>query len=187
LESRRSGRDKGRRDELLRTWIVKFSANHQAQGKESPVTEKTLPIFLPLWGEGFSDIPDDLLERAFILTLRASKFFPTVADVRSQIETKKKVVSEQSAEDAWQEILEYVNEWYHPDGLVTFGTVRPQLSPQADHALRAAGGGRYLWGCPTDQAVWAKKAFIEDYMRQSEMPEAERMLGAGEALGRQQP
>ena len=184
MESPRSGRDKSRREELLRTWLVKFSANHQAQGREPAVTEETLPIFLSLWAEGFADVPDEQLEQAFILTLQTCKFFPTVADIRGQLDTKRKALAENEVEDVWQRILEYVNEWCHPDGITTFGAVRPVLTSKEDHALRAAGGSGHLWGCPTDKRVWAKKAFVEDYMRQDEVFKAENVLGPGEILRR---
>lgn len=151
---------------------MKFSANHQAQGKEPAVTAETLPVFVSLWSEGFSDIPTDALEAAFRSTLCRVRFFPTVADVRAQLEPAHAA----SYEAEWQALLDYMREWFHPD-IVFSGT--PSLPPDVDHAARAAGGLRFLFDCPGDKLVWAKKAFIEDLARTRTSGELAGLLPGG--------
>jgi hypothetical protein len=162
-------------DSVLAGWLRIFSRHYR---------QELLDDDLPIYADLLSDLSADVLDKACRQAMKTCRFRPTVADIRGQLDTKRKALGENEAEEVWQEALEYVNEWCHPDGIAPFGAVRPVLSSRVDHALRAAGGGRYLWGCPTEKCVWAKKAFIEDYIRQEEVLEAEKILGPGEILRR---
>lgn len=167
------------RDELLRTWLVKFSANHQAQGKEPAVTEKTLPIFVQLWAEEFSDIPTDALESAFRATIRTIRFFPTIADIRAQIQQADAGGFALEAEQAWEKALDYAREYFIPDQGVKRGA--PPLAPAIEFAVRAAGGLRWLESCPESELQWARKRFIESYTQLHQTGQVEHLLTRPEA------
>jgi hypothetical protein len=147
------------RSQLISEWLFKFALAFQAQGREPAVTEETAPMMAALWSEGLSDVPTEALEPAFKATLRTSRFFPTVADIRSHVESAE----DSRVEDEWQNVLEYALRYVYPD----IGVRGPApLPPDIDHAVRAAGGLHYLESCPTDELQWAKKRFIEDLTRQ---------------------
>jgi hypothetical protein len=180
LESQPSGPDKSRRDDLLRTWLVKFSANHQAQGREPAVTADTLQVFMSLWAEGLADIPTDALEMALRATLQTCKFFPTVADIRAQLDQAKEKGLELEAECAWQHLLKHINEYCGYPRLGENQRPAPQLAPAVEYAARAAGGIPFIERCSEDQLVWCHKDFLAAYKIVHETGKVEHLLGCGE-------
>lgn len=161
---------------LISIWIFKF-LTACAPSKDGPaVTEQTAPMVAQVWDEGLEDVPTEALEPTFKATLRASKWFPTVADIRQHVECAEDTRSE----DEWHRALAYAREWCHPDGIIAFGATRPILPSDIDHAIRAAGGGRFLWGCSEEQLIWAKKAFLEDLKRQRNAGHIAPLLGPSE-------
>src|SRR6516225_1206145 len=99
------------RSQLISEWLFKFALAFQAQGREPAVTEETAPMIAALWSEGLSDVPTEALEPAFKATLRTSRFFPTVADIRSHVESAE----DSRVEDEWQNVLEYALRYVYPD------------------------------------------------------------------------
>ena len=82
-----------------------------------------------LWSEGLSDVPTEALEPAFKATLRTSRFFPTVADIRSHVESAE----DSRVEDEWQNVLEYALRYVYPD----MGVRAPApLPPDVDRRKR---------------------------------------------------
>ncbi len=59
-------------------------------------------------------------------------------------------------------------------------TGMPKLKPEIDAAARAAGGLLYLESCPTAKLEWAKKSFVEAFLRNRETAEHENLLTGGE-------
>jgi len=104
---------------------------------------------------------------------------PTPGDVRGAIDNAEIKGFELKAENAWHKALDYCSRFYHPD----FGVDRhaPEMSGTMTHAIRAAGGMRFLFNCPTDDLVWAKKGFIEDYTRVHQLHQDEYLLSDSEA------
>ena len=72
-----------------------------------------------------------------------------------------------------------MREWYHPD--INLSHRAPDLPAPVAHAARAAGGFNLIWGCPVTELQWAKKRFIEDYVRIHETRQVEHLLTDGEA------
>lgn len=137
----------------------------------------TLSVYVTLWLEGFADLPNAVLEAALKKTLLTCKFWPVkIADVRTHVESAEDC----RAEEEWHRALAYAREWCHPDGIIAFGATRPILPSDIDHAIRAAGGGRFLWGCSEEQLIWAKKAFLEDLKRQRNAGHIAPLLGPSE-------
>jgi hypothetical protein len=147
------------RAELVRRWLFKFALAFQSQGREPAVTSETAKALLSVWLEGLDDLSTEALEPLFRATLRTAKWFPTVAEIRTHIES----AAAGRYEDEWQFLLEWIARYFHPD----IGITAPKpLPPDILHAANAAGGLRYLESCSTDDLVWAKKRFIEDLARQ---------------------
>ena len=150
-----------------------------------------LSVYVTLWIEGFSDLPNNVLEAAFGKTLATCKFWPVkIADVREHVESAE----DARAEDEWQNVLEYARRHVYPDPLETHTLAPevlkerfknyvpaqsgpPRLPADVAHAAAAAGGLRYLESCPTDELQWAKKRFIEDLTRQRRSRDIAPLLG----------
>jgi hypothetical protein len=134
--------------------------------KGPAVTKETAPAVAEIWAEALEGIPTDALEFAFKGTLRTCKWFPTPADILAHIESAQ----DSRAENEWQNLLEYISRHVNPDlAGATFGNsgaCAPRLSPEIDHAARAAGGLHFLLSCSQGDKVWAKKRFLEDLTRQ---------------------
>jgi len=125
------------------------------------VTKETAPLLASIWSEALEDVPTEALEPILRATLRSCKWFPTVADILSHVESAEGA----RCEDEWQRLLEYCRRWVNPD----IGMERaPKLPADIAHAANAAGGLYFLESCSTDNLVWAKKRFIEDLTRQRE-------------------
>ena len=121
------------------------------------MTKETAPLLAGLWAESFAHVPSQVLQAAFMQTLRTCKWFPTVADMLSHIESTEN----HRAEDEWQNLLEYCRQHVYPDlGLAK----APKLPPDVAHAAAAAGGLLYLEPVLTDELQWAKKRFVEDLL-----------------------
>lgn len=170
---------------------MKFAVAYPTQGNREPaVTKETAPMLAGLWSESLADVPTEALEPAFRATLQSSKWFPTIADIRSHVENAYDAL----AEDEWQNVLEYVRRHFYPDPLETHALAPevlkerfknyvpsqagpPRLPADIAHAAAAAGGLRYLESCPTDELQWAKKRFVEDLTRQRKSGDIAPLLG----------
>jgi hypothetical protein len=163
---------KTRSKEVIRTWLVKFAA----------ITGKPIesPAVFDIWDEALAGISAEKIGIAFSRLLKTWHFpnMPLPADVRGPIDKAESAATEGRAEEAWQNLLAHVNEWCHPDGIVTFGSTVPKLSARVDHAACAAGGNRYLYDATREQLVWAKKRFIECYLRDETLQENQPLLPA---------
>jgi hypothetical protein len=157
------------RSRLIREWLVRFGANH----------ERAIAPLIALWEDEFADIRPALLEKAFRQVLRTSRFFPTIADVRAQIDQANASGARLEIEEAWARALDWVQRYFHPDLGVTRGA--PELPAAIQHAVRAAGGMRWLEGCPASELQWAKKRFVEDLARVQETQQSQHLLTRPEA------
>jgi len=157
-------------EELIREWMVRFGVNYRQEIDSACIA---------LWQDELADIPSDRLEKLFREVIRMCRFFPNVADVRAQIANAEEHAFALKAEEAWQHLLSYAREWYHPD--VDLSHRAPGLPAAVAHAARAAGGLHLIWGCPETELQWAKKRFIEDFVRIHETRQVEHLLTDGEA------
>ena len=133
-----------------------------------------------LWTEGFDDLSYEVLEAAFKKALKVSKFWPVkVADIREHVEHVKESATNEAAELAWQRVLELRRVYWNPDMPGGFSRGMPVLSPRIERAARAAGVFR---DHETLEAlhVWAKKKFIESFIRWDETGESQNLLPDGE-------
>ena len=126
------------------------------------------PEWPGMWTEHLEGLPGNgivwafrQLEKTFIPTLACP--FPVPAHVRELLERPAKLALDRAAELAWQTTLEAINQHYHPD----LGWRGPALA-QPD-AVNAAGGIDYLWRASATKLIWAKKAFLESYLRDEQL------------------
>jgi hypothetical protein len=131
----------------------------------------------PIWCDVLRDVSVDLLgpafqklERTFKPTVAAP--FPSPAHLLELLSDVRAREIENSAESAWQHLLDRLERQYHPD----LGWNGPSLDPRIDHAARAAGGIRWILECSRAELVWCKKRFTECYVRDEKLAEDHALL-----------
>lgn len=166
--------DSQAREIKIREWILRFALN---SGKE--LSKESADALVLLWCDEFSDIPLDMLEKAFRKLIRTSRFFPTIADVRGVLDGADAKARELEAQEEWRKALDVATNFYQPD----IGLYRnaPRLSPATWHALKVAGGLDYLFNATHEQLQWARRRFLEDFALIHETRQVEHLLGDGTA------
>lgn len=132
---------------------------------------KITTALIGIYERALADIPAEQLQVALEAALKTYKFFPTPAEIRGLIDRAEELDLESEAEDAWQGLLHSITRDYIPD----VGR-SPHLAWDVEHAARAAGGLTYLERCPHSELVWARKRFIEDFLRIRKSGQAEHLL-----------
>ena len=144
-------------DGIVRLWLIRFSAIYDRQ------VNSALPN---LWCESLCDLSIESVEVAlrkiestFIPTSACP--YPTPGHVRKLIEISSQLRTEQEADQAWQSAMHACEQQYHPD----IGWRGPKLTERVARAIASAGGVHYVTQCSCDELVWAKKRFVESYLR----------------------
>lgn len=153
---------------VISEWVLKFALNARQE-----LDDLALQAYQQLWESAFADVGVEALTVAFNRTLRQCKFMPTVADVLAHVETAKMSAREEQAERKWQEVLEYIRLHFHPDLSIQSG---PRISERTRRAISAAGGLAYISESDSEAKQWAKKRFIEAYLRWDELERDYAML-----------
>lgn len=112
---------------------------------------------LEIWYNDFKNTPKEEFNQAIQNIRYTSKFFPSVADIKEQI-AKCKTKDISSAEEEWQNVLNAVR---------YYGSYREQealqsLSPYTSKIVSYVGYQR-ICTSTSDEQVWNKKEFIEEY------------------------
>jgi hypothetical protein len=157
-------------DFVLAGWLRTFSRIYRHE-----LMDDDIPIYADL----LSDLNAEMLTTACRRAVRVCRFFPTVADIRAQIDDAAAKCLELEAETQWQELLAWTQRNVYPDTGISEGA--PKLTPEVEHAARAAGGVRFLEHCTVDQLVWCRKTFIAAYKNVCETEQVEQLLGERQA------
>ena len=158
--------------EVAYQWIVKFAA---ITGKAAERVQQDI------WAEALSDIPADRLNAACEHLMKTWRYpnLPMPGDVRAQLDSADEKGFELEAATAWQDLLRWIELYYHPDIGVQRGA--PALPVSVEHACRAAGGLRWIERCGEDDLVWARKRFLAAYTNLHQTDEVKHLLSRGEA------
>lgn len=161
-------------ESLISKWIVRFALNAGVALDASAQAN-----YRVLWLEGFSDVTSDRLEAAFAACLRSHTFknMPTIGDVRQHLEKAKSNACEEAAGRKWAQVLEYIRLHYSPD---IPPKNAPRITERTQGAINAAGGLAYLADCEPEAKQWARKRFIESYVRYGELQQEQFLLPDGE-------
>jgi hypothetical protein len=130
-----------------------------------------------MWEEGFADLEPRALQGAFAKTLRACKFFPKVADIREHIEQAEQNTAEEQAALKFDEVRSEIRRHYSPD-ILWHGR---KISERTQRAINCAGGIAYLSECIGDDLVFARKRFIESWLRWDELQQDQNLLPEAQA------
>ena len=160
--------------ELISEWVVRFALN-----ADKPLNAKEQAVYCSTWEEGFSDVDEGRLKAAFIACLRSHMFktIPTIGDIRRHLQNAESNKAEEEAAQKFDEVLRYFREECHPD----LKDRQPRkISERTRRAINAAGGARHLRECIGDDLVFARKRFIESYLRWNELEQGRFLLPEGE-------
>src|SRR5271168_1168513 len=140
------------RSTLLRQWVTKFALN-----AGTALTPDAFGVYVELWAEGFSDLPDSVFDAACRKAIRTAKFWPVkIADIREQVTHAERNAADQLAEEAWREVLNIRRLHWSPDAPGGFYSGTPVMSERLSTAARAAGVFREH-DTTESLHVWSKK------------------------------
>jgi hypothetical protein len=158
--------------QLIKDWLVKFSLNANEE-----LDDFVMQGYQQMWEEAFVGLELRALQAAFAKTLRACKFFPKVADILEHVEQAKQNGDEEQAALKWDEVIGKIRRNYHPD---LGGWCGGKIAERTRRAINCAGGMAYLSECVGDNLVFARKRFIESWLRWDELQQDQYLLPEGE-------
>lgn len=166
----------------MRKGLVRLAELIRKDGAPYLVT----PLMIKVWINVFRDVHPLQAEAAFASAERELKFWPSPAEVLGFISTAEEKASQEQAEQKWQQVLHYIRVYYSPDIPCRdhdYPDGRKQNAPRilerTQRAINAAGGLAYLADCDPESLQWAKKKFIEQYVRYGELKKDEHLLPDG--------
>jgi hypothetical protein len=154
--------------------VVRFALN-----ADKPLNAKEQAVYCATWEEGFADIDAGRLKAAFVACLRSHTFktIPTLGDIRQHLQKAEHNAIEEQAAQKWDGVVGYA-ERLSPD--ICEKNPR-RISEQTRRAINAAGGLDYIRECDMESLQWARKRFVEAYVRYAELRQDEYLLPPGEA------
>lgn len=137
------------------------------------------PQLVNVWVDVFSraDVSAEQAEGAFDKAERSLKaFWPSPGEVLALVSTIHASAAEEQASVKFTQVLEYAVRC-SPD---IPEKNPPRISEHTRRAINAAGGLDYLRDCDHESLQWARKRFMEAYVRYSELQHGEHLLPPGE-------
>ena len=150
-----------------------------ARRVREPFSGEITPLLVGAWCQLLGDLTARELENACIQVARTCRFFPTVGDIRAQLDRANARGFELKAEFAWQTLLDWVQQNLFPDTGIRRGA--PRLEPTIEHAAKAAGGIHFIQRCSEEQLVWCRKTFLAAHKNVHEAEQAQHLLSDSEA------
>jgi hypothetical protein len=144
-------------------------------GQDAEAVNQILMVYVA----ALSDLGVERLSEACKIATQRARFFPKPADIRDCVTNAMEKQVLILAEDAWQRSQKWIHAYWHPD--VGYVKGAPQLEAEIEYAMRAAGGIPYLWSANGEALMWAKKRFVESFVRVDVLQSQERLLSSAEA------
>jgi hypothetical protein len=155
----------------VRQRLARLAELIRKDGAAYPLTS----VLVDLWVDVFADLTPQQVETIFSKAEQSLKFWPSPGEVRAFLPLAEKMKAE-SAAQKWDTVLAYVMRCSpdYPD------KNSPRILPRTQRAINAAGGLNYMRECDPDELTWARKRFIESYVRWGELQEDMDLLPDGE-------
>ena len=159
----------------LRPAFVRVLTEHLQRWARLYSFDRPYPIVITeeiyaLYGEALADISAEALDAACRRASQTCKYFPKPADIRAQLDSAETSALELEAEQNWQNVLEGIH-WSAPR----------KFSPATEHAIRAAGGLRFIERCSDEQLTWCRRDFLKAYKNIHETGRNVHLLNSDEA------
>jgi hypothetical protein len=175
-------RDSRTTAEIVRERIVRLAELIRKDGLAYPVS----PVMVNLWVKVFADVAPHKADAAFDKAEKKLKFWPAPAEVLGFVSTAENKMDQEQAEQKWQQVRDYIRIYYSPDIPPRDHDLEdgrkqnaPRITERTQRAINAAGGLAYLSNCDRESLQWAKKKFIEQYIRYGELQKDEHLLPDG--------
>jgi len=166
-------------ESLISEWVAKLAVNAGAS-----LDAKTQAVYCSIWLEGLNDLSPQVLLAAFRKTLRECPYWPVkVADIRKHVSRAVANATTDTAEQAWERVLEIRRVSWNPDIPGPFDRAFARLSGRVRHASRAAGIFREFTAEEYENGAlhtWAKKRFLESFHAWGELEQEKFLLPDGE-------
>jgi hypothetical protein len=162
-------------EDVVRQRVIRLAELIRKDGAPYPLT----PTLVNVWVDVFlrAKIAPEQIEGAFDKAERQLKFWRAPAEVLGFISTAEENSAKEEASLKFQWVRDYIRLHYHPDLSVKSG---PPITERVRRAIDAAGGLTHLSECVGDDLVFARKRFIESYLREGALKQDEYLLPAGE-------
>ena len=160
---------------LVRQRVIRLAELIRKDGAPYRLTSALVNIWVDVFVR--AHVAPERIGAAFDMAEKQLKFWPTPAEVLGFISIAEDNAAEEKAAQKWNEVRQYIREDYHPDLKNHSG--RP-ISERTRRAIKAAGGLAYLSECVADNLVFARKRFIESYLRWDELEQGKFLLPEGE-------
>lgn len=146
---------------VIRKWLTELAMEY-----DYTVTQENAIVLCQVWARRLVDLSPEQIQAAFeklekCFEPTAACRFPMPVHLLKHVEEATHAQSEESAESSWHDTMRAIERQYHPD----ISWRGPRLPDRADRSLRAAGGEHYVANCPETDLIWAKKRFIEEWLR----------------------
>jgi len=167
--------DSSRIDELVRQRVARLAECIRRDGAPYPLTAQLVNVWVDVFAS--ANVTPEQVDAAFSKAERSLKsFWPSPGEVMAFISTAETSTTEEEATQKWDKVLEYAVR-RSPD-------IReknpPRISEHTRRAINAAGGLDFLRDCDRESLQWARKRFIEAYVRYTELQQDQYLLPAGE-------
>jgi len=99
---------------------------------------------------------------------------PTIGDIRQHLRKAESNAAEEEASQKWNQVLDFIRLEWSPDI-----PSKRRISERTQRAINAAGGIAYIADCEPEAKQWARKRFIETYVRYGELQQEQFLLPDG--------
>lgn len=184
-------------EEVVRQRLVRLAELIRKDGAPYPLTAALVNVWVDVFAR--ANVEPRQVESAFDRAERNCRFWPSPAEVLGLTDEARTNAVEEKAALKWLEVRDYIRNNYSPDIPASCPTcelaeqgkatrckyhttprITRRISERTRRAVNAAGGIPYLSECTGDDLVFARKRFIESYIRWEELQQDEYLLPAGE-------
>jgi hypothetical protein len=160
---------------LVARHLIRLAELIRKDGAPYPLTVQLVGVWTDVFQR--ANVEPGQIEAAFQKAERVCKFWPSPADVLGHITTAESNAAEEEAGQKWQRVLDYIRRHYNPD---IPPKNAPSITERTQRAISAAGGLALIADCDPESRQWARKRFIEAYVRWGELQQDEYLLPPGE-------
>jgi hypothetical protein len=135
------------------------------------LTAETVENYVIEWFEIALQVGSEQFDIALRHAVQASRFFPTVAEIREHAGLLPGKTGAASAEAAWVTVQEYVRRYYGAPGRW------PKLPERIDRAVRSIGGIAAIGDATTSNIAFIRRDFMESFKNMPAVMECETRAG----------
>lgn len=131
---------------------------------------------IKMWLSFFKENTTEEFKQAINEHIKTSKYFPTIADIKELIASKK-VATMPKAEDEWNKVIELI----HKYGSYQMNKALEEMNEYTRYIVSHIGYIR-ICNADADEQTWNKKSFITEYNELKDKEIENLQIGNGETL-----